>query len=187
MFTLSNPPAASEILHAIQSLSNLVYLAKMDAGNKAKVLINIPLTEVDMEIGAFYRFSCEDYPKIRELLAEFGCSPPIVPDDFILHLQENLLWRKTTPTVGENGGIRCGLEVFLDLGEDEGVLLTTFWAWDDDIHRTTGAGESREGALCQRFNLQPLPCTPFWEPLVANLAEGLAPEGVDGCSNAQQN
>jgi len=114
-----------------------------------------------MEADKFYRFRRRDYPKIRKLVGEFRCFLPPIPTKLFKQLVEYLLWRKTASAVGDERSTR--IEVFLELSIGNGILLTTFWAGKDN-----GSGAGRKAgkeALCHRYRLQSLPCTPFWDSL----------------------
>lgn len=64
--------------------------------------------------------------KLDGLLREVGVYLPEFLSENFSHLIDNLFWRKTTSTSEDNGGTT--LQVFLDLGEGDEVLLATIRA-----------------------------------------------------------
>ena len=87
----------------------------------------IPLTKDAMNNVEFYRFGACDYRKYRRLVASVGCTVPLLPPNVVGQLIQNLVCRKVTTAIGDKDVVPR-LEVFLDLGENEGVLLATFHA-----------------------------------------------------------
>ena len=79
----------------------------------------------------------ESATELDTLLAEFGVS--LLEDSLQLrgHLIENLLWRKATPTLEDNG--QPTLLVLLDLGEGDEVLLLTVRA--GEVNAASHAGK----------------------------------------------
>lgn len=64
--------------------------------------------------------------KLNRLLGEFGVYLPERCDGNFSQLLDNLLWRKAAPAREGDGDI--ALQVFLDLGEGDEVLLATIRA-----------------------------------------------------------
>jgi hypothetical protein len=110
-----------------------------------------------MDTVEVYRFRAEEYVRLRELLLGFGFRPPQVPTGFIFEQIGNFVWRKTASAVHDDGSSGSRLEQFLDLGEGEGILLATFWAWDNECSGTGGKARKTEKILSRSHELQPLP------------------------------
>lgn len=68
----------------------------------------------------------ESRHKLDRLVAEFDAPLPEVLSDYFSQLLEHLVWRKTASAPESDG---CpALQIFLDLGEGDEVLLATIWA-----------------------------------------------------------
>ena len=120
-----------------------------------------------MDTVEVYRFWPEEYLEIRELLLNFGFVPPEIPTSFIFEQISNLVWRKTTSAVRDDGRLGSRLEQFLDLGDNEGILLATFWAWDDEGPGAGGETRKTEKILSHEPALQPLPSIRVLDQIVS--------------------
>jgi hypothetical protein len=89
--------------------------------------------------GELFRFSSDDpeyRSKLNRLLREFGVYLPELCSGNFSQLLDNLLWRKTTSARKSDSD--ATLQVLLDLGEGDEVLLATIRAGEISTFRHTG-------------------------------------------------